>query len=100
MGIVKSEKTPARAAPLSETTIIGWMSKNLFSSWFNAILTIVTLYIIYITVKDLWIWGISIAVSVSASASMAPAGLASLPGWIIFSMAATREKNCGASILA
>jgi general L-amino acid transport system permease protein len=65
MGVVKTEKTPARAAPLSETTIIGWMSKNLFSSWFNAILTVVTLYIIYLTVKDLWIWGVSDAVWVA-----------------------------------
>jgi len=65
MGIVNAEKTPARAAPLSETTIIGWMSKNLFSSWFNAILTVVTLYIIYLTVKDLWIWGVSDAVWVA-----------------------------------
>ena len=65
MAIVKAEKTPARAAPLSETTIIGWMSKNLFSSWFNAILTVVTLYIIYLTVKDLWIWGVSDAVWVA-----------------------------------
>jgi general L-amino acid transport system permease protein len=65
MAIVKAEKTPAREAPLSETTIIGWMSKNLFSSWFNAILTIVTLYIIYIMVRDLWVWGISDAVWVA-----------------------------------
>jgi general L-amino acid transport system permease protein len=65
MGIVKADKTPARAAPLSETTIIGWISKNLFSSWFNAILTVVTLYIIYLTVKDLWIWGVSDAVWVA-----------------------------------
>ena len=65
MALVKAEKTPAREAPLSETTIIGWISKNLFSSWFNAILTVVTLYIIFITVKDLWIWGVSDAVWVA-----------------------------------
>jgi general L-amino acid transport system permease protein len=65
MAIVTAEKTPAREAPLSETTIIGWMSKNLFSSWFNAILTVVTLYVIYIMVKDLWVWGISDAVWVA-----------------------------------
>ncbi len=65
MALVKAEKTPARAAPLSETTIIGWISKNLFSSWFNSILTVLTLYIIFITVKDLWIWGIGDAVWVA-----------------------------------
>ncbi|MDH5355502.1 MAG: amino acid ABC transporter permease [Gammaproteobacteria bacterium] len=62
MAIVKTENTPARAAPLTERSIIGWMSKNLFSSVFNSILTIVTLYVIYITVKDLWVWGIGDAV--------------------------------------
>jgi len=65
MAIVKAEKTPAREAPLSETSIMGWMSKNLFSSVFNSILTVVTLFIIYITVKDLWIWGVSDAVWVA-----------------------------------
>ena len=65
MAIVKTEKTPARAAPLSETTIIGWMSKNLFGSVFNSILTIVTLYVIYITVRDVWVWGVADAVWVA-----------------------------------
>jgi general L-amino acid transport system permease protein len=62
MGIVKDGKTPAREAPLSETTIIGWMSKNLFSSVFNSVLTVVTLFVIYITVRDVWVWGVTDAV--------------------------------------
>ncbi len=65
MAIVKAEKTPAREAPLSESSIIGWMNKHLFGSVFNSILTIVTLYIIYITVRDMWIWGIGDAVWVA-----------------------------------
>ncbi len=62
MAIVKAERTPARAAPLSENTLVGWMRMNLFGSAFNSILTIVTLYIIYITVEGLWVWGIADAV--------------------------------------
>jgi len=65
MAIVKAENTPARAAPLTERSIIGWMRKNLFSSVFNSILTIVTLYVIYITVRDMWVWGIGDAVWVA-----------------------------------
>jgi len=65
MAIVKTEKTPARKAPLSETSILGWMSKNLFGSVFNSILTIVTIYIIFITVRDVWVWGVSDAVWVA-----------------------------------
>ncbi len=65
MGIVKDGKTPAREAPLSETTIIGWMSKNLFSSVFNSILTVVTVFVNYITVRDVWVWGVTDAVWVA-----------------------------------
>ena len=62
MAFVKKEDTPSRPAPLSERSVLGWMRKHLFSSVFNSILTIVTLYIIYITVEKLWVWGIADAV--------------------------------------
>jgi len=62
MAIIKAEKTPAAPAPLSETSLIGWMQKNLFSSVFNGLLTIVTLYIVYLTVRGMWAWGIADAV--------------------------------------
>ena len=62
MAIVSAEKTPDRPAPLSETSVLGWLRKNLFSSWINVILTIISLYIIYFTVTSLWVWGVSEAV--------------------------------------
>jgi general L-amino acid transport system permease protein len=65
--IIKAVKTPVRAAPLSETSVIGWMQKNLFSSVFNGLLTIATLYIIYIAVKGMWVWGIADAVWVAGN---------------------------------
>ena len=67
MTIIKAVKTPTRPAPLSETSVIGWMQKNLFSSVFNGLLTIATLYIIYIAVKGLWIWGLADAVWIADS---------------------------------
>jgi general L-amino acid transport system permease protein len=67
VAIVKREKTPARPAPLSERSIIGWMHRHLFSSVLNSILTIVTLYIVFITVRDLWAWGIADAVWIAES---------------------------------
>ena len=67
MAIVKLEKTPARPAPLTERSIIGWMHRHLFSSVLNSILTVVTLYIIFITVRDLWTWGIADAIWVADS---------------------------------
>lgn len=57
MAFVKSEKTPDRPAPLSERSVTGWMRKNLFNSWFNSILTVGTLLLIYFTVKGVWDWG-------------------------------------------
>ena len=65
MAIVKEQPTAARLAPLSETTFIGWLHKNLFSSWLNAALTFISLYIIYMTVTGLWVWGIGDAVWVA-----------------------------------
>jgi general L-amino acid transport system permease protein len=67
VAIVKREKTPARPAPLSERSVIGWMHRHLFSSVLNSILTIVTLYIIFITVRDLWTWGFADAVWIAES---------------------------------
>ena len=65
MGIVKIKKTAAREAPLSEKTPIGWMRLHLFSSVFNSFLTIITLYVIYLTLEGLWTWGIVDAVWVA-----------------------------------
>ena len=63
--VVKSERTAARSAPLSETTVLGWLRKNLFSSWINALLTIVSIYIIYAAVKGFYVWGVADAVWVA-----------------------------------
>jgi general L-amino acid transport system permease protein len=43
------------------------MHRHLFSSVFNGILTIVTLYIIFITLRDLWAWGVADAVWIAES---------------------------------
>ena len=66
MAIIKTEENPSPVSPpLSETSILGWIKKHLFSSVFNSLLTIVTLYIIYITVKGVWTWVIVDAVWVA-----------------------------------
>ncbi len=65
MVVVRAQSTPARDAPLSETTVIGWLRINLFSSVFNAVLTLICLYIIYVVVVGLWTWGVADAVWVA-----------------------------------
>ncbi len=62
MAIVKATNTPARPAPISETSVLGWLRKNLFSSWINIILTMISAYIIYLVAKGVWVWGIQDAV--------------------------------------
>ncbi|MFK5997322.1 MAG: amino acid ABC transporter permease [Rhodobacterales bacterium] len=57
MVIVNSEKTPDRVAPIFETSVLGWLHKNLFSSVFNTVLTFFSLYIIYLAVSGVFIWG-------------------------------------------
>ena len=65
MVVVRTQPTSSRTAPLSETTVIGWLHKNLFSTVLNAVLTLICLYIIYVVVKGLWIWGVADAVWVA-----------------------------------
>ncbi len=65
MAIVKATKTPARSAPISESSILGWLQKNLFSSAFNSVLTVFTTYIIYLTVNGVYIWGFADATFVA-----------------------------------
>ncbi len=57
MAIVKATKTPVRPAPISETSVFGWLQKNLFSSAFNTALTLFTLFVIYLTVSGVYGWG-------------------------------------------
>ena len=65
MTIIKAVKTPAATPPLSETSVIGWIQKNLFSSVLNGLLTIATLFIVYTAVKGFAVWGLVDAVWVA-----------------------------------
>ena len=40
--------------PVTSVGVLGWLRKNLFSSWFNSLLTIVALWLIYNFVIGLW----------------------------------------------
>jgi len=57
MAIIKAERTLARPPPISETSVIGWLQKNLFGSWFNTGLTFLMLYILYVVLGDVFSWG-------------------------------------------
>ncbi len=44
------------APPTERYTILGWLHKNLFSTWYYTLLTLVTLYILYAILKPTLIW--------------------------------------------
>jgi general L-amino acid transport system permease protein len=49
---------PSLPPPTSERGAIGWMRHNLFSSWTNAILTVLALYILYLIIPPFLSWAI------------------------------------------
>ena len=59
MAFVKTTPSISRKAPLNESSLLGWLKVNLFSSVYNSILTILVLIVVFFTVKSVWIWGIT-----------------------------------------
>lgn len=40
--------------PITQVGVPGWLRRNLFSTWYNALLTLVALYVLYIVASGLW----------------------------------------------
>lgn len=55
---VKTHRTPDSPAPPSEVGVIGWLRKNLFSSWINTAITLAGLAILYWTLPPVVEWAI------------------------------------------
>ena len=55
---VRTEHCPDLPPPRGQTGIVHWIRVNLFSSPFNAVLTIASLYLVYVTVVPLFTWGV------------------------------------------
>ena len=49
---------PSLPPPTIETGVIGWLRHNLFSSWVNAVLTVLALYIVYLILPPLLSWAV------------------------------------------
>ena len=62
IAFVRDEMVGEQTAPLSEHGVIGWMRHNLFDGWFNTILTLIALWIIWTVVPPLLRFGIFDAV--------------------------------------
>ena len=48
--------SPSQPPPLIEVGAIGWIRANLFSSWMNTALTLVAVYLLYITIPPFLDW--------------------------------------------
>jgi general L-amino acid transport system permease protein len=59
LSFVRTELVPQKTPPLSQVGMIGWMRANLFSSVGNSILTILSLYCIYLVIAAILPWAIS-----------------------------------------
>ena len=58
LSYVRTEMLPERDPPASEVGALGWLRANLFSGWFNSILTIVALAFVYFVLASIipWLW--------------------------------------------
>ncbi|WP_037311671.1 amino acid ABC transporter permease [Ruegeria halocynthiae] len=56
VSFVRTEMLPEQAPPASEVGLIGWVRHNLFSGWFNTVLTLVSLYAIYYVLSGILPW--------------------------------------------
>lgn len=53
---VRESMLPQQEPPLAEKGAIKWMRENLFSSWLNAILTILSIYVVYLILAAVVPW--------------------------------------------
>ena len=56
LSYVRTEMLPEREPPASERGIIKWLRENLFSSWSNGVLTVVSLYVIWVVLSGIVPW--------------------------------------------
>ena len=53
---VRNQMLPPQAPPVSEAGAVKWLRENLFSGWFNTILTLLGLWVIYMLVTSAAPW--------------------------------------------
>ncbi len=53
---VRESMLPQQEPPIAQTGAVKWVRENLFSSWLNAILTLLSIYVVYTVVSHLFPW--------------------------------------------
>ena len=59
---VRIKHAPERMPPNAQIGMVRWMRENLFSSWFNAVLTILSTVLLFLTLPPLLDWAVFSAV--------------------------------------
>ncbi|HUA50702.1 MAG TPA: amino acid ABC transporter permease [Candidatus Sulfotelmatobacter sp.] len=54
--------SPISAAPVMRVGVLRWLRENLFNSWYNALLTLVAVYVLYSVIARFVSWGVIHAV--------------------------------------
>jgi len=49
---------PSLPPPTSEIGVLGWLKHNLFSNWYNSVLSVLAIYLIYLVVPPVITWAI------------------------------------------
>jgi len=52
----QAELLPQQPAPATTVGIVGWLRTNLFSSWLNAVVTLIVLYLIWFVISSIVDW--------------------------------------------
>ena len=56
VSFVREKPLPQSPPPITEGSVIGWIRKNLFSGWLSSILTILSVYFLYVCLRDFIPW--------------------------------------------
>ncbi|AKS44882.1 general L-amino acid transport system permease protein [Octadecabacter temperatus] len=56
VGYVRGEMLPEKSPPVGQKGAIKWMRENLFSSWLNIALTVISLYVVYLALALVLPW--------------------------------------------
>ena len=56
ISFVRTEMLPEKAPPASSVGLIGWIRENLFSGWFNSVLTVLSLAFVYYVLASILPW--------------------------------------------
>ena len=56
MSYVLKEHHPDMPPPRSEVGVVGWLHRNLFSTWYNTLFTVATLYLLFLAIPPFIEW--------------------------------------------